>query len=253
MTPDSPEIAWDKVWARRERPVLLFPENRLANSPGHPTWDTTGGQFVPFASQLFVGDQTHSNLLRITIDVVDGIEQGAAIPFATGLESGVMRSVFLPDHSMLLGETGRGWQAKGGKVASLQHIVWDGKTLPPAIHHVSAVAGGFAFTFTQPVPASFDNAALAKLLKVRSWVYRDAPDYGSPEMDDHDEDVTAVELSQDRLTLRIVLAKTEQPVLHPQQTARVYRLTLNAKPLWGDDIGPGFEAFYTLYKFPAAK
>ena len=47
------------------------------------------------------------------------------------------------------------------------------------------------------------------------------------------------------------MEKTEQPTVHPQQTARVYRITVDGKKVW-DETGPGFEAFYTLYAFPKA-
>ncbi len=250
MTPASPEIAWEKVWPTKEKAVVLFPQSRLANSPGNPAWDTTGGKFGPFGGQMFLGDQTQSNLMRVATEVVAGQEQGAAINFATNLESGVMRPLFLPDGSMLLGQTGRGWQAKGGHVASLQHVHWDGKTIPPSLHHVSAVAGGFDLVFTVPVPAMLADVDVAAALAIRSWVYRDAPDYGSPELDEHDEAVTAVTLSADRTTLHVTLAKTEQPVVHPQQTARVYRITVDGPKVWNTKA-PGLEAFYTLYAFPA--
>jgi hypothetical protein len=252
MTPDSPEISWGKVQDSRELPAVLLPQNRLANSPGNPAWDTTGGRFGPFGGQFFIGDQTQSNLMRLSTEKVGEHEQGWAINFATNLESGVMRPVFLPDGSLLLGQTGRGWQAKGGHVASLQHVHWDGHTVAPALLRVSAVAGGFDLVFTAPVPAGMSNADLLAALAIRSWVYRDAPDYGSPELDEHDEGVTAVALTADRTALRVTLAKTEQPVVHPQQTGRVYRITVNGKKVW-NETGPGLEAFYTLYAFPISK
>ena len=198
---------------------------------------------------MLLGDQTQSNLMRVTTERVGDHEQGAAINFATKLESGVMRPLFLPDGSLLLGQTGRGWQAKGGHVASLQHVVWDGKTVAPAIKQISAVAGGFDLSFTVPVPAGVTDADLGAALALKSWVYRDAPDYGSPELDEHAEPVTSVTLSADRSTLHVTLAKTEQPKVHPQQTARVYQLTLSSQKIWHED-GPGFDAFYTLYAFP---
>ncbi|HWA26077.1 MAG TPA: family 16 glycoside hydrolase [Lacunisphaera sp.] len=249
MTPASPEIAWERVRDTAEQAVVLFPQGRLANSPGNPAWDTTGGRFGPFAGQMFIGDQTQSNLMRVGTEIVNGLEQGWAITFATNLESGVMRLLFQPDGSLLLGETGRGWQAKGGHVASLQHIRWDGKTVPPAIHSLSAVAGGFDLKFTVPVPTGVSELDLAAALAIKSWVYRDAPDYGSPELDEHAEPTTSVTLAPDRKSLRIALAKTAQPKIHPQQTARVYQLTLSGQKIWNDP-GPGFEAFYTLYSFP---
>jgi mono/diheme cytochrome c family protein len=251
MTPASPEIAWERVQDKVKPAVVLLPQSRLANSPGNPAWDTTSGRFGPFAGQMFIGDQTQSNVMRVTTERVGDHEQGAAINFATGLESGVMRPLFLPDGSLLLGETGRGWQAKGGRVASLQHIRWDGKTTPPAIHHVRAVAGGFELMLTAPIPRGLSDADVTAALAIRSWVYRDAPDYGSPELDQHAEAVTQVAIGADRSSLRVTLAKTEQPRVHPQQTARVYELTLSGPKLWGEE-GPGFQAFYTLYGFPAA-
>ncbi len=251
MTPSSPEIAWEKVASQRESAVILLPEGRLANSPGNPAWDTTAGKFGPYTDQMFVGDQTQSNLLRIVTERIGTHEQGVAIPFATDLESGIMRPVFLPDSSMLLGQTGRGWQAKGGKVASLQHLVWDGHTVAPAIHHVSAVSGGFEIKFTVPVPTTQSISAIGASLSIKSWTYRDAPDYGSPELDEQNESILQVEIAPDRLSLRVTLAKTEQPKIHPQQTARVYQLSVAGKTLWGES-NPSFEAFYTLYEFPAS-
>ncbi|HEX2854720.1 MAG TPA: family 16 glycoside hydrolase [Opitutaceae bacterium] len=252
MTPASPEIAWKNVMNQRERAVVLFPQNRLANSPGNPAWDTTRGHFGPFAGQMFIGDQTQSNLLRVATERVGDHEQGVAIPFATDLESGVMRPVFLADGSVLLGQTGRGWQAKGGRVASLQRIMWDGKTVPPAIHHVSAIAGGFELSFTLPIAATLTEKELAPALAIKSWVYRDAPDYGSPEMDERAEAVTRVEIGADRTMLRVTLKRTDQPKVHPQQTARVYQLTVDGKVLWTKG-GSALEAFYTLYQFPSSK
>jgi mono/diheme cytochrome c family protein len=253
MTPDSPEIQWNAVASRRENPIALFPENRLANSPGNPVWQLPADKFGPFAGQMFVGDQTQSNLMRVSTEKVGDHVQGSIINFAVDLESGPMRPIFLPDHSLLIGEVGRGWQSKGGHIASLQRIIWDGKTIPPAIHHVSAAPGGFDLVFTLPIPAAIADADFLKDLKIQSWVYRNAPDYGSPELDDHAEDIKGASIGKDRKTVRVTLVKTEQPVLQANQTPRVYRITVDGKPIFGDNIGPGFEAFYTLYEFPGAK
>lgn len=249
MTPSSPEIAWDRVLGQRESAVVLLPQGRLANSPGNPAWDTTGGRFGPFGGQMLIGDQTQSNLMRIVTERVGAHEQGSAINFATKLASGVMRPLFLPDGSLLLGQTGRGWQAKGGNIASLQHVRWDGHTVAPAIHHVAAAEGGFDLILTAPIPATVADLDLKSVLAVKSWVYRDAPDYGSPELDERVEPIAAVTLNAERNRLHVDLAETSHPSVHPQQTARVYRLTLDGKKLW-DEAGPGNEAFYTLYEFP---
>jgi hypothetical protein len=253
MTPDSPEIAWDKVQNNRTNAIILLPHNRVANSPGNPAWDTTKGKFGAFASQMLMGDQTQSNLLRIAVQNVDGIEQGSVMPFIDGLESGVMRPLFLKDGSLLLGQTGRGWQAKGGHVASLQRIVWDGKTIAPAITQMLATASGFNIELTQAVAANIDAEQLKSLLAIESWIYRDAPDYGSDELSLQQDAIKSVTLSDDRKTIRIDLASLEQAKIHPQQTARVYHAQLKTKTLFTSNAPEKMDAYYTLYQFPKAK
>ena len=136
-------------------------------------------------------------------------------------------------------------------MASLQRLVWDGKTIPPAIQRVSAISGGFDVRLTVPLPENLNEAAIRATIAIKSWVYRDAPDYGSPELDEKSEPISNLEIGSERKSIRVKLAKTDQPQIHPDQTARVYHLTLAGKDLWGSDA-PGFEAFYTLYEFPAA-
>jgi hypothetical protein len=253
ITPDSPDIAWDKVQNKRTNAIILLPHNRVANSPGNPAWDTTKGKFGAFAGQMLMGDQTQSNLLRIAIQNVDGVEQGSVMPFIDGLESGVMRPLFLKDGSLLLGQTGRGWQAKGGHVASLQRIVWDGKTVAPAITQMLATPTGFAIEFTQPIDSKVSADALRSLVSLESWVYRDAPDYGSDELGLQQDAIKSVALSDDRKTIRIDLASLAQAKIHPQQTARVYHVLLKTKTLFSSNASEKMDAYYTLYQFPKAK
>jgi mono/diheme cytochrome c family protein len=251
MTPDSREIAWEQVAGRKEHEIVLFPHNRVANSPGNPVW-VADDKFGPFKGQLFIGDQTQSNLLRVAIETVDGVEQGSVMPFFEGLESGVMRPVFLPDGSLLLGQTGRGWQAKGGKVASLQQVRWDRKTVAPAILAMSATRDGFKVSLTQPLGGGVTDALLQSALSLESWTYRDAPDYGSPELDLRNETATSISISPDRRALQVTLASTEQTNVHPHQTARVYHLRIASQTLFEGAAPAQMDAYYTLKKFPAA-
>ena len=245
MTPDSDEITWRKFKDRRIPPAVLFPHNRLANSPGHLVWDLTEGRFGPFSRQIFIGDQTQSNLFRVIVQQVDDVEQGVVIPFATGLESGVMRPVFLNDGSLIVGQTGRGWQAKVGNVASLQTISWDGKTMPAEITNVLATPEGFEVVLT--VPAKKQGALDAR---IASWVYRDAPDYGSPELDEREEDIRQVSLSDDGKSVYLALDELNHKPVHPDQTARVYHIQLNRKALFAEESDRSLDAFYTLYRWP---
>jgi mono/diheme cytochrome c family protein len=252
MTPDSPEIQWEKVAPRKAQPAIMFPHNRVANSPGNPAW-ITQPKFGPFAGQMLIGDQTQSNLLRVVVEEIDGVEQGSVMPFFEGLESGVMRPVFLADGSLLLGQTGRGWQAKGGKIASLQHVRWDGETVAPAIAAMSATPAGFKLTFTQPLGNGVSAEILKSALTLETWTYRDAPDYGSAELDLRSDPVTAFKLGADRRSVEITLASVEIPQVHPHQTARIYHAKLAARTLFDANAPDQLDAYYTLYRFPAKK
>ena len=249
MTPASPQIQWEQVADRKEQPVILFPHNRVANSPGNPAW-VTNGKFGPYAGQVLIGDQTQSNLLRVAIQKVSDVEQGSVMPFFEGLESGVMRPVFLPDGSLLLGQTGRGWQAKGGKVASLQHVRWDGKTIAPGIKAMTATPVGFRLELTQPLAASVTEASVSSALSLESWTYRDAPDYGSDELDLHPETSSAVTIAPDRKSIAITLSSLEQKVVHPRQLPRVYHAKLAAQTLFDANAPAQLDAYYSLRKFP---
>jgi hypothetical protein len=249
MTPDSAEIKWERVAPRKAREVILFPHNKVANSPGNPAWDLTRGKFGPYSGQMLIGDQTQSNLLRVVTQKVGNVEQGAVIPFFEGLESGVMRPLFLSDGSLLLGQTGRGWQAKGGRIASLQHVRWDGKTVAPAILAMTSTRAGFRIDFTQPLGNGVSESLLRSALTLESWTYRDAPDYGSPELATREEALSALKISADRKSLELTLATLEQPQAHPRQTARVYHVKIASQTFFDAAAPAHLDAWYTLKRF----
>ncbi|MDQ8183333.1 family 16 glycoside hydrolase [Pelagicoccus sp. SDUM812005] len=227
LGPDSPELSWPAAAANREKAVALFPHNKVANSPGHMTWDTTGGAFGPFAGQMFIGDQTQSKLLRVATYQIQGETRAAVIPFGEKLQSGIMRPVFLPDGSLLLGQTGRGWQAHGGKIASLQRIVWDGQTIAQAIHsaRLHDDEQTISIALTQAIDASVTADQLQSQLSLTSWTYRDAPDYGSPELDTTEHRIRSAALSEDRRQITLNLAPESFQDIE-FQTSRVYHLKL---------------------------
>ena len=249
MTPDSPEILWKNVLDTRVKPAILLPHNRVANSPGNPAWDTSEGKFGPFAGQMLMGDQTKSNVFRVATEVVNGQTQGSIMPFFDGLESGVMRPLFLADGSLLLGQTGRGWQAKGGYVAALQRVSWDGLTVAPGIKQIVVNDKGFEVQLTQALAESVTFADLKNALTLDSWVYQDSPSYGSDELGHQQEAAKSIQISDDRLSFSIELETLTHPVVHPQQTARVYHMVLQSESLFSVASPAKMTAYYSLYSF----
>ena len=243
-------IDWQQFKDKRALPVGLLPHGRAMNSPGNPVWQTAKVKFGPYAGQMFVGDQTQSNIFRVHIEEVNGVMQSALLPFMTGTASGVMRLAFSPeDNSLWVGQTGRGWWAKGGNLTALQRIVWDGKTIPQSIHSINVTNSGYSINFTQPINKA-QQASFAKL-KVSSWFYQEDFNYGSAEKGLRDEVIGNLQWSNNGKSLTFTLAdfavdKTKAAIA----TNRVYEFDLSAT-----DFSKGLDvfhnkAYYTLNSVP---
>lgn len=201
----------------RTLPAIWIPHGELANSPGDPVFDYTQGKFGPFAGQIFIGDQTKCNVMRIALEKVGGEYQGAIFNFIGPLHSGVVRNTFAPDGSLYVGMTARGWGAIGPKPFALQRIVYDGKTIPFETHAISITQTGFDITFTQPLDPT--EARKPDNYGLRHWGYLYRPDYGSPKVDETTLKPTSVTLSDDHKTVHLSL---------PLLTQRVYMFHLQA-------------------------
>ena len=227
MLPSSPEITWDKWSSKAAVPIALMPHSRVANSPGSPTWDTTKGKFGPFTGDMFVGDQTLSTMFRI----LPKKDLGAAvIPFAKGFPSGLMRLCFDQDGALYVGQTGRGWRAKGGSEHALVKLSYTANPAPvPVLKDLTKDGETYTLHFTGPAPDL--------KLKVESWFYHDKPDYGSPENNKLTENVTNQSVGPKKGTLTLTLA----PNPAREKGSRVYRFFDPKKKEFS-------EAFYTISK-----
>jgi hypothetical protein len=249
MTPDSIEVTWPEVIDRKEKAVIVVAHGKVANSLGNPVWDSTDGAFGPYAGQMIIGDQTQSNLTRVVTEKVNGRWQGAMIPFAKGMESGVMRPVFLDDNSLLLGQTGRGWHAKGGNAAALQRIVYDGKTVALNVQTVNITEDGFTLSFTKALPQSINEQSLKNGLSVNSWTYRDAPDYGSQELALKQDDIARLIINNDRTKLTVHLIQPDIPQVHPQQTARIFHIKIEDEHIAALSGAESLNVYYSAHAF----
>lgn len=251
MTPKSEELKFEHWEKKIRKGAIWLPHGRVANSPGHPAWDTTGGKFGIFTGQMYMGDQTLSTLFRVVTEQVDGQDQGSVMFFGKGLSSGVMRPCFLPDGSLLLGQTGRGWRSRGGKTASLQHIVYDGETIAADIMKVSAAPTGFTVALTRPLADGVTGEQLAGFLKVSSWFYTNNARYGSPQHDKRDDAISGVEIGADRKSLTVRIEKFGKD---GAWVDRVYHLQVpKTDGLFGEiPVWPALEAYATVRAIPGS-
>ena len=182
-------------------PSVWFPHTLMGISTSDFKEDTTKGAFGPFAGQLFVGDQGHSKIMRVDLEKVNGEWQGACFPFREGFQSGIIRTVWGQDGSLIVGMTSRGWSATGKDPYGIQRLVWTGK-MPFEMKTIHSKPDGFEVTFTQPVdrktaedPASYS---------LNSFTYRYHKTYGSPIEDAKIVPIRGVIVSGDGLSARIV-------------------------------------------------
>jgi Cytochrome c len=248
MKPDSPEIM-DAKWPKSaQRSALWFPHGILANSPGNPAWDLSGGKFGGYGGQMFIGDQTLSTLMRVVTEDEGEIDQGCVMPFASKLASGVMRPCFLPDGSLLLGQTGRGWASGGGSESSLQRIFWDGETTAADIQRVAVTQSGFAVHFTTPIAVGLSPEQVMADLQVESWTYTDSSQYGSEENEKRPDVVRNAVISGDRKSVKFDL----ENFTYLTAVNRIYWIqVLNAQQLLAPAVGrEKLEAYYTVRVLP---
>lgn len=181
-------------------PAVWFPYEEMGRSASGIVWDLTEGRFGPFAGHVFVGDQFEASVNRVTLEEVGGHWQGACYPFVRGMASGVLRLTWGADGSLLVGMTDRGWGSLGRRTEGLQRLVWTGVT-PFELLEMRARPGGFELEFTGALDAAL--ASDPATWRMESYTYLLHSEYGSPEVDREEPQVTSATLAEDGRTVRI--------------------------------------------------
>lgn len=192
-------------------PAILFPYNKMGQSASGVILDSTGGKFGPFENQLFVGDQTHSTVMRVFLEKINDRYQGACFPFRQGFDSGSLSEEFAPDGSLFVYGTDRGWGSRGGKPFALQRLVWT-KKVPFEIHEMRAKSDGFELTFTEPIDIATAEKFESYRLETYAYIYQAS--YGSPEVDRTHPAIKKVVVAPDKRSLRLVIDGLQQGHVH---------------------------------------
>ncbi|MHA7130082.1 c-type cytochrome [Algoriphagus namhaensis] len=195
----------------------------------------------PFGGQILVGDQGQSKIMRIMLEKVNGVYQGASIDFRSGFQSGVLRMVFAPDGSLFVGETNRGWGSAGEASEGLQRLVWN-RELPFEMRRVKAMPDGFEIEFTKPVDK--ESAENLASYSVNSFIYKYFPVYGSPPVKPMEHEILGVEVSQDGRKVRVAVKDLQKYHIHRISLLGI-REAQNSHELVHTD------AYYTLNEIPS--
>jgi hypothetical protein len=220
--------------------AIIFPYGKMGQSASGIDCDLSGGKFGPFEKQLFVGDQTHSTVMRVFLEKVNGRYQGACFPFRQGFGSGIVPVRFARDGSLLAGGTNRGWGSRGNKPFSLDRVVWTGK-VPFEIQEMRAKPDGFELTFTLKADPMTAGDPKSYTFKTYTYIYQAA--YGSPEVDHTTPTIEKITVAADGKSARLYISQLQEGHVHELSAAGVR--SADSQPLLHK------EAYYTLNYIPA--
>ena len=183
-------------------PTNMVPHGKLGNSASSVDWHWTEGKFGPFKGQMFIGDQSFSQINRVFVEKVNGRLQSAVFAFRSGFGSGNVPHLFTKDGSLYVGGTNRGWGSRGNKQGAIDRIYWSGKT-PFEVHEMRIKPDGFELTFTLPI----DSATVADLKSyaIKTYTYILQSDYGSPEVDATTPTIKSVKVAADGKSARLYI------------------------------------------------
>ena len=197
-------------------PAIWLPHTILGISTSDMIYDTTKGKFGPFEGQMFVGDQGHSKIMRVYMEKVNGVYQGAVFPFVEGFSSGILRMLWGSDNSMFVGMTSRGWSSTGKKMFGLQRLKWNGK-VPFEVKTMKAEDDGFLLEFTKPINKKMGTDVSSYQITTFNYLYHNT--YGSPIVDQQKAVVTSADVSDDGLAVRLKVDGMKLGFIHQLKVA----------------------------------
>lgn len=236
-----------RMVAERERikelvpPAVYMVHGKIGNSSSFIVCDQSAGKFGPFQKQLFVADQSHSNISRVVLETVNGVKQGVVIPFLKGFKSGLIGGRMDDAHGYLFaGGSDRGWGAKGGQPFDFERVEWTGK-VPFEMHSVRVRQDGFEIAFTEPVNTACASDPASYSLRAFTYIYR--AEYGSPEVDDVLPKLHSATVAKDGKSVRLEIDPLTKGHIHELHLDGVK--SAKGKPL----LHP--VAYYSLNEIPA--
>jgi azurin len=177
--------------------------------------------------------------VRVTLEQVKGVWQGAAYPFREGFECGIIRLAYGDGGVLFAGETARGWGSVGPKQQGLERLQWTGK-VPFEIKEVRAQPDGFLLTFTQPVDRATAEKPESYSIGGFTYLYHKA--YGSSPVNRLACPVRKVVVAPDGLSVRLAAVCLREGYVHEIKAAGV-------RAQGGTETLLHPVAYYTLNRF----
>lgn len=233
---ESPAVEIPHPWTRSVNGICFLNDGLRDHAPG---------TFGPFTGHLLGCEFNSRTLIRMSLETVDGVRQGAAYPFSIQPDDVALPTfegpnvvAVAPDGDLYVGNLlDSGWGG-GRNTGSIVRLTPNGK-LPLGIAEVRAAADGFVIRFT----AKADRAKLSvtKNYAVECYRRESTPQYGGDDKDRMVVKVQSAVPSDDGLEVRLRCDKL--------QTGFVYEFHLRSLAADGETFFPA-EAHYTLKRLP---
>ncbi|MGJ8657528.1 MAG: c-type cytochrome [Akkermansiaceae bacterium] len=175
-------------------PTLHLPQEIVARSPSQPhVIHDRKGILAPYNGQILLGDFTTGQILRASLEEVEGTWQGVVFKHTSGksdkngdngLHGGPNRILEGPDGNYYIGEIGAGrlWEFNGAQYGLQRLRVKQAGEVPAdfnEILNVKACEGGFELEFLKPIDPKLISV---KDINVMQWTYHPTPNYGGPQI-----------------------------------------------------------------------
>jgi putative heme-binding domain-containing protein len=200
-----PPLDEAKFTAARKRPAVWLIHGDLTNSPGSPSFCPPQG-FGPFEGQAFIADISHRAIVRVALEKVNGVYQGAVFPFIRPLGSASYSTCFDPQGRLWVGSVGRGWTTGDPTIEVISH---DKEQPPFEMQRIELTPDGFDVHFTLPLERA---TVPVDQVNVRRFHYLYWAEYGSDRQENAKLPVKDVTVSEDRKTLSIKVSVAKNNV-----------------------------------------
>ena len=206
------------------------------------------GRFGPFQGHLVGCEYDTRRLIRMTVEEVDGVMQGATYPFCEASTNpaeslqGPINCAVSPDGTLYVANIRDSGWGGANNTGSIVRIEPEFKNLPAGIREIAVLPTGFRIHFTRSVNESL--ALDPTNYRVSSVRRISTPVYGGDDVDRRVERVTVA--NYDGPTASVDLKLDEM------RTGFVYEFKLKKLSDETNDFYPA-EAFYTLKKIPLGR
>ena len=226
-----------------DAPLVWLPMN-VDNSPGGEVWAPKG--WGPWGGHMLHMSYGKCILYGVTMETVEGQQQGSVTAFPVKFRSGIQRGRFSPKDGQLYMTGLSVWQSSAAKDGCFNRVRYTGKA---AVYPTgfTTKANGVELTFSGPIDAA--SAADLGNWNIEQWNYDWTGDYGSRDFSALDPKKTGKDLVV--ATKATVSADKKSVFLELPDRIPVMQMKVQCNIKGADGATVKHDVYATINKLPA--